>query len=196
MIAVVMGNETTISLDGATIARGAAIGAVPFVVGYLLAFLIASGEIGESVPNWKGVAWYFYNAHLVDITLSTSAGQFSGSDTGNLVETSAESTIQLLYFVPPVLLALGGALLARVLGVTADTTEAAKAGALGVASYLPLAALGVFLTEHTGTVSAGFTEASATWSVQLLPAVLLAGILYPLVFGAAGGAAASALEAR
>ena len=196
MVIVVMSYETTVSLDRATISRGAAIGAVTFVVGYLLAFLVASGEISESTPTWKGVAWYFYSAHFADLMVSTSAGQFSGSDTINLVGESAESTIQLLYFVPPVLLALGGALLARILGVTADMAEAAKAGALGVASYLPLTVIGVFLTEHTGTASFGFMEASATWSVQLLPAILLAGILYPLVFGAAGGAAASALEGR
>jgi hypothetical protein len=54
-----------------------------------------------------------------------------------------------------------------------------------VAGYLPLAVVGVFAF----TVSIE----SASAAPDLAPAVLLAGVVYPLVFGTLGGAARGAL---
>jgi hypothetical protein len=197
------GARDTLSLDAGTVGRGAIFGAIAYAVGYLSAFPIASGKVGESVPEfvpaWKAAWWFFYNSHFTDITLSAS-GVISGTDTVSFVSNSTDPVVQLLYLVPPVVLVVVGALLARNAGLTDDTTEAAKAGALVVVSYLPLAVVGVFLTTHSGTssVSAGLIDASvsAEYSIQLVPAFLLTGLLYPLVFGAIGGGAASALEDR
>jgi hypothetical membrane protein len=197
------GARNTLSLDARTVGRGAIFGAIAYAVGYLAAFTVASGKVGESVPEfvpaWKAAWWFLYNSHFSDITLSAS-GVISGTDTGSFVGNSTDPAVQLLYLVPPVFLIIGGALLARNVGLAGDTTEAAKAGALVVVSYLPLAVVGVFLTTHSGTssASAGFVDASVSveYSIQLLPAFLLTGLLYPLVFGAIGGGAASALEDR
>jgi len=191
-----------LSIEAGTVGRGAAVGALAFVAGWVLAGLLAPdggnprGIVNVSIPAWKGAGWYFYSAHVVDLVISTEAGGVSGTGTQNLIGNADDATVQLLYLAPPLLLGTGGAVLARTLGAAAEPEEGAKAGALVVAGYLPLACIGALLTEHTETTSVLGAEISATWTVELVPAVLLAGLLYPLLFGALGGVAASALEGR
>jgi len=189
-------NEVTVDVD--TLGRGAAFGARSFVVGYLLTFVIASiavdGSLGGEAPDWKAAGWYFYNGHFVDLTQSVNFAGFGGSEAGSLIAASDQALVQLLYVVAPIALLIGGFLLAKNLGVTADTTEAAKAGALVIVSYLLLAIVGVFLTSYTASGSVLGVEASQTIEPKLAPAVILAGIVYPLVFGTIGGAAASLVD--
>lgn len=190
-------NEVTVDVD--TIGRGAAFGALSFVVGYLLTFVIASIGVEESlgggeVPGWKAAGWYFYNGMFVDLTQSVSFGGAGASEAGSLIAASDQALLQLIYVVPPIALLIGGFLLAKNLGVTDDTAEAAKAGALVIVSFLVLAILGVFLTSYTASGSFLGIEASRTIEPKLAPAVILAGIVYPLVFGTIGGAAASLVD--
>jgi len=189
--------------DADPLRRGVALGAAAFVAGCLFAALASHGDVvASSTPAWKEAGWYFYSAHFVDLTTSVDAGAIADSvpvDVGtrtsstNLVD-AADSTLGLPYLVPPTLLAAGGGLLTRSLNTTGDAAHATKTGALVIAGYLPLVLVGVFLLEHITTTALFGTEISTRYAVAPAPALLLAGIIYPLLFGGLGGAAASALD--
>ncbi len=185
-------------LNAQVLGRGALMGAVAYVLGYLLTFLVvsvseASGSTGDSpVPGWKVVGWYFYNGHFVNLDIS---GQFPGvaaSDLSSLVAASDSATVQLVYLVPVVALLIAAVLLYRQVGPLEEARDAAVAGALVVVGYLPLTLIGAVLTAYTGAIEIfGFEIGSVTIQPQLLPAVLLAGLVYPLALGALGGLGAS-----
>jgi hypothetical protein len=182
--------------DGPWTARrlgaGAAAGVVAYVLGYLLTYLVAADTIRsspvtqvlelltQSSPVWKLVGWTFYGGHFVDAVVP---GLFGGSNTVNLVAT--DPITDLVYAFAPLLLVAAGAAVAHV--VDAETPVAgATAGLTVVVGYLPAAVLGVFLfTVRIEDVTA---------APDLAPAVLLAGLLYPLVFGGLGGAVRGALD--
>ena len=70
----------------------------------------------------------------------------------------------------------------------ADPTSAARNGAAVMLGYLPLSVIGAVLFA----VSVG----DATAGPDLVTAVLLAGMVYPLVFGAVGGLVGGHLSAE
>ena len=164
--------------------------AVGGVLSYLLAYAITYAVTGQQIANslasrvleiatgdpgtWKLVGWVFYSAHYVT---SEIPGLF-GSTAVNLVG-QGDAFPTALFLLPPVVLVVAGGLVA-----VAGRAESPLAGAVGGASitlgYLPLAVAGAFLFS----ISVGDSTAGPT----LVTAVLLAGIVYPLVFGAVGGA--------
>jgi hypothetical protein len=81
-----------------------------------------------------------------------------------------------------VLLLVAGLLLARVAG--ADTpADGAGAGAGVVVGYLPPALAGAIVFSHGGSIAP-----------DLVTAVLLAGVVYPVVLGGVGGALAGVTD--
>ena len=176
------------------LAAGAGAGVAAYLLGYLLTYLVTSGSMeerlsgfnfladlfgSETVAVWQGVGWVFYNAHFVS---TRSTGGFGGSRSVNFITQSDGSGMLLLYLVPVVLLAAAGLFVAR-WGGAEVTGDAAMAGATVAVGYLPLALLGQFLFTYDGTVAP-----------DLVTAVLLAGLVYPLLLGAVGGAAWTALQ--
>jgi hypothetical protein len=165
---------------------GALAGAGAYVLGYLLAYLLAVDRIRGSLvgaaldaaggADWIGVGWLFYNAHLVD-----TAGAFGvvGVDVTGSANLIGDEFSALLYVMPVLLLVAAGVAATRATGVPADPSGAAVSGASVVVGYLPLAALGTVLFEVSGDVG--------SVGPALLPAVLLAGVVYPFVCGALGG---------
>lgn len=192
-----MATSDRLPLNAEVLGRGALMGAVAYVLGYLLTFLVVSasgsGSSGDSpVPGWKLIGWYFYNGHFVNLDVSGQLGGLATSDLSSLVAASDSATVQLVYVVPVVALLVAAVLLYRQVGPLAEARDAAIAGALVVVGYLPLAVVGALVTAYTGSISIfGFEVGSVTIQPQLLPAVLLAGLVYPLVFGALGGLGAS-----
>lgn len=185
------------TVTAGVLARGALAGVAAWLFGYLGAYVWKASEVaeslegvgfvsrllgGESVPVWKGVGWLFLNAHSVDTRIPTIAG---GTRMVNFV-TAEDGGSFALVAVPPLLLLVAG--LAVAYGRQADPLASAKAGATVAAGYLPLSVGAGLLTTH----AIGDTEAAI--APDLVTAVLLAGLVYPLVFGALGGLAASALE--
>ena len=167
---------------------GAAAGALAWLLAYLLTYVVASGRIREfqgsflgqvadlfglEVPTWKVVGWVFYNAHFVDTAAGGGAGSAVGGDGGFTA---------LLYVVPPLVLLAAGLAVGRAAG-NGDAATGALAGASVLLGYLPLSVLGTFLFEAT--------LAGTTVGPSLLPAILLAGVLYPAAFGAAGAGLAA-----
>jgi len=174
--------------------RGLAGGIGAWILGYLVVYLLHGSSIRNSFGSdvlgiftgdpvaWKLVGWLFYNAHNVAVQI-TLLGQRSV----NFVAGAEEATLTALYLVPPLLLVLAGALAAW--NTAAEPTTAARNGAAVALGYLPLSLVGavVFAIGSGDGPSAG---------PALVTAVLLAGAVYPLVFGAVGGLAGGHLSAE
>jgi hypothetical protein len=167
---------------------GAGAGALAWLLGYLLTYVAASGRIREfqesflgqvadlfglEIPAWKIVGWVFYNAHFVDTAAGDGAGSAIGGDGGFTA---------LLYVVPPLVLLAAGLAVGRASGGD-DAATGAVSGASVLVGYLPLSVLGVLPFRAT--------VAGTAVAPSLLPAVLLAGVLYPAVFGALGAGVAA-----
>ena len=191
---------------------GAGAGAAAYVLGYLIAYVTRSGRVeeglseinffadlfgGDTISVWWGVGWVFYrrnrpsasgldpeavhNAHFVDVAVPSLIG---AAQPVNFIAES-DGGFTYLYLVPPLLLVVPGVAIARAPRARRRPVDGARAGALAVAGYFPLALIGAFLFRDT--VGDGGSVAPT-----LVTAALLAGLVYPAAFGAVGGAAAGA----
>ncbi len=185
----------TTDADSRPYVESAAAGVVAWLVGYLFTYLLVATDIETSPLNrlvelfegdsatYELVGWVFYNAHLVDISyegvsIFTPPRSFIGGEDGFTV---------LLYLVPPALLLIVGLAIGRYRGVT-EPNDGAITGALVTPGYLILSVVGVFLF----TVSVG----GASGAPDLIPAIAVAGLVYPVVFGALGGVLAAVTNDR
>ncbi|MFO7926724.1 MAG: hypothetical protein ACQET5_07790 [Halobacteriota archaeon] len=169
--------------------ESAVAGVAAWVLGYVLTYLLVATDIessplnqlieffeGES-PVYELVGWVFYNAHLVDISYS-GLGPFSPPRSF----IGGDGFTPFLYVIPPALLIVAGLALGRYSGAT-EAKDGAIAGALVVPGYLVAAIVGTVLF----TVDVG----DASGAPDLIPAILIAGFVYPVFFGAIGGVIAS-----
>ena len=168
------------------LARGGLVGVAAWLLGYLVTYLLHSGSVRDALGTnileflagdpitWKLVGWLYFNAHFVDASVP---GLF-GSSTVNLLSDAEEAALLVLYVLPPLALLAAGAFVAR---GTTDTAGAAKEGAA--------VALGYLLVSLVAAFAVRITVADAVAGPVLVTAVLLGGLVYPLVFGAVGGAA-------
>jgi hypothetical protein len=183
--------------DTSRIVGGAAAGAAAYLLGYLFAYVTQQSAVenqlagfnlfadlfgGDPIPTWKAIGWVFYNGHFVDTQVPSLVG---GSQLTNLISQADDGSLTLLFVVPPVLLTVAGLAASRVAGAT-EPVDGAKAGAFVLAGYLPLAVLGAFLFRYS--------VGDGTVAPDLVTAALLAGAVYPAVFGAVGGAGATLLS--
>jgi len=181
--------ESTVRGTALPLVPGALAGGAAWLVSYLLTYVLTSGTIQNSglykaldavnsaPPVWKLVGWLFYNAHVVN---SDVPGLFGTTSVVNFI-SRVDAFSPVLYVVPPALLLAAGIVTARRSGL-GSVAEAATSGATVVVGYLPLSIVIAFLVR----VPVGQQVAGP----DLLTAVLLAGVLYPLVCGAVGGAIA------
>jgi hypothetical protein len=172
---------------------GATSGVVAWVLGYALTYLVVAPDVresslqriietfGDGSATYELVGWVFFNAHFVDTVFRNVP--FLGSRTANFVGGDQGFTV-LLFAIPVGLLLATGVALARYRDAE-DATDGALTGATALPGYLLLSLVGVFLFEVTvGDISGG---------PDLLPALFLAGVVYPLLFAAGGGAVAGLL---
>jgi len=156
----------------------------------------------ETIDPFNSAAGVFYNAHFVDILVglrrrpslslgrnvlldevtndTTPVGVFGGEE-AELVLTGGPIPPILVFIVPVILLVLAGALINERSGETAPTPETAVAsGSAVVLGYLPLAAIVASIVR--------FRDPRIVFGgIDLLGAVLIAGIAYPVVLGGVGG---------
>lgn len=176
---------------GPTSGSGALAGFLAGVVAYLLGFLLAAGLLavtsagsfarvvaGPAQPtnDWLVAAWFFYGGHLVETVVTDAAGaDLAVAVVGGPLWSPA------FLAVPAVALAGAGAGLAALTG-----RRSARAGAATGASVV----LGYWLPAGLGAVLSTWSPPASTASVapQLGTAFWQAGIVYPVVLGAAGGA--------
>jgi hypothetical protein len=180
-----------------TLLSGALGGAAAYVVAYVVTFVLVRGEAREAfegtVPTWKVVGWYLYNAHFVDLVSSQSFGAFGGSEAVSLIAESSGTTATLLYGVPPLaLLAVGAAVALRL--DDGDLTDLALGGAATVLGYGLLAVVGAIAFGHSVEGSFLGVEVAATVSLPLASVVVVVALLYPGVFGTAGAVVAPAVR--
>lgn len=174
---------------------GAGAGGLAYVLGYVVTYLASSSAIegsglnqlleafggGGAVPRIIG--WVFYNAHFASATIDVDLPVVGGSSTVNLIAETADLS-PLLYLLPPAILIAAGLAAVRSTGGT-ELAEALRIGPAVAIGYLPLAVIGAFAF----TVSAGGSSGQPT----LVPAVVLVGLVYPIVFGTVGAAVGTAL---
>lgn len=167
--------------------NGIVAGGLAWLVGYLLVYVTHAGSVaerlrgfnfvvdifgGEPIPTWQAIGWLFYNAHGVE----TNIPVLGRTVDQNFV--AVEGSLSVLYLVPPLLLVAAGVGTAWLAEVEAPDSSAIV-GALVVGGYLPLSAIGI--------VAFGHAVGEGTMAPEAVLGVLLAGIVYPLVFGAIGG---------
>ncbi|MDT3436262.1 hypothetical protein [Haloarcula sp. 1CSR25-25] len=175
-------------------AVGALAGAAAFVLTYVLVYALSIATVqdallttvaeafGDDRAAWKIVGWVFFNAQFVTTTITVTVPFLGGTSAVNFI-AETESLSPVLYLLPPAVLTAAGIATARIDGAT-DIGRAVRVGTAVVLGYLPLAVLGAVLF----TVSAGDSGQGAP---TLLTAVVLAGVVYPAVFGSVGGAIAT-----
>lgn len=196
--------QLTVSDDGtasrdSSIAASAGLGVLAAAVGYLVTYLLIVDEVrdafGDGVSDWQGVAWYFYNAHMVDIEAEGSFGGLGGSTSVDFIAETEATSATLLYVIPPLVLLSIGAVLAYQLHAR-DLEEAVTVGAPMTIGYAVVMGLGALVTESSTEGTFFGIEASGSMAPDLLPAIVLGGILYPLVFATAGAVLAVVLSDR
>jgi hypothetical protein len=181
----------------APIGAGALAGAVAWVIGYGVSYLGAAGRIeqqlgplnavvgllgGGTLPPWKAVAWLYFNAHFVDVQV-VAIGR---TEALNLVARTGGNA-SLLYALPPLVL-VGAVALVTFLANARSARLGAVGGAAAAAGYAVCAVATALLSAH----AIGAVEVR----VGLLLAFALAGVAYPLVFGAIGGLLGGALAGQ
>jgi hypothetical protein len=174
-------------VDRRTAGLGAAAGAGAYLLGYLVVYLTQSGSVeerlrginfvaellgGDPIPAWKAVGWLFYNAHFVETTVPSLAG----TRTVNFLAEAGSP--DWLYLLAPLLLVAAGFAIAYLSDARAPGPSGVV-GVLAVVGYLPLAALGIALF--------GYGVGDGSIAPDAVTAVLLAGAVYPILFGAIGG---------
>lgn len=184
------------------LAVGFVTGVIALVVGYLATLALSdTGEnreaiedivesdgpagavLAELLPEWYHVAgWLFFDSHQVDVSVRVGEVLGDAAWVGEYAETLLPTASEL-QMLPPLLLAAAGALVA-LRQSRASPVDAALAGATVVVGYLP----GV-----TVVATVALFEVTVFNDIVLLEigpafgqAVLLAGLVYPLVFGVAG----------
>lgn len=151
----------------------------------------ASVALSELLPEWyHAVSWTFLENHHVDV--SASVGEVLGSV--EVVGTYAEMLLpsaSKLQVLPPLLL-VGAGVLVALRRPRTGPADAVVAGATVVAGYLP----GIAVVASVATF-----EVAVLGDIVLLEispdvgrAVLVAGVVYPLVFGGLGGLLVLALD--
>ncbi|WP_435095113.1 transporter [Halarchaeum sp. P4] len=168
-------------------------GIVAFVVEYLVVYLWQANRVreqlsglnaiiellgGQAIPAWKAVGWLFYNAHFVSFTHPALGG---GRTATNLIANG--DAPQLLYVLPPLVLVVAGYLLVRYVSL-GDPTEGALCGTV--------LSLGYAIPAWAGVFAVRITTDSSWMGPDLVTGLVLAGVVYPVVFGAIGGAIAAA----
>ncbi|MFA9517479.1 transporter [Halopenitus sp. H-Gu1] len=177
-----------------SIREGAIGGIAAYAFGYLLTYLWKAGEYRETIERigpiaelfgvetpapWRIVGWLFYNAHAV-------AAYVDMGITSTYIDLIArgDGPLEILYLVPPLSLAAAGYLVVRRLGPVTSVVEAIRLGPMVTIGYLPIVVVGVFAFRVNGS------------GPELVPSLLLAGIVYPIAFGGIGGAIAYAMDRR
>lgn len=171
-----------------TFGPSAIAGAGAFIVGFAITYLIKWEEAVSELPTtvfgsqleaYQGVGWVFFVMHNVQITVS-------GSGPGGSVSQSfgpGELNNTYLFIVPIVLLALAGYLIAKRVDATTFKSGFIM-GATTTIGYVVLVAVSVFIISF----EANEGSRSASIGPEIAQAIVIAGIIYPVICGGIGGA--------
>lgn len=171
-------------------------GAGAYLLGYIVVYLVAEQRLrivmqrveipistgtttlashlqGATPPVWKGAGWLFYNAHFVPIVVPRERLPLIMV---NLI-SAAGGALVFLYGLPPLILTSAGWVATR----TKENSSPMKmmiSGGMISFGYIPLAL--------TGTLLFSVNLFGIVVHPDILLGVVIAGFLYPAVFGAIG----------
>lgn len=189
----------TIELDRYTVAYGGVTGVVTWLFGFGLTYLLAARDVRRTLEESLGdflpaslvedilqelpmrdiSGWVFFQSHFVDTVIEapligTVTRSFIGGETG---------FSPFLYLIPIGLLLAAGLAVGRLTGST-NVSDGIVAGVTVVPGYLLLSIAGaLYFVVEIG---------QATVSPDLQTAIVVAGIIYPVLFAGVGGAIAGA----
>jgi Uncharacterized low-complexity proteins len=183
---------------------GSIAGGVSVLVGYLLTLAVVGGfERGTLIRArlFDASGWAYYDAQLVQLEIndpldSDTQGAFDG-DAWNIVTQSGEPRIlgvlgvtvlsAVYHLIPVVVLLAAGAVAARSVGVT-TVRGGATTGLATVPGSVVAAALGALaFSGQIGGLGLG---------VSVLESVRWVGVVFPAVFGTAGGVLCGVIAVR
>lgn len=171
------------------VGAGAVAGSLAWLLGYLVTYVATIDRVREGwstqflqllvdeTVDWKAVGWLFFNAH--DVAVRIPRFFIWPASSLNLVAAD-DGSFGYLYLLPPLALTLSGALVARYgRNGRRRLLDAGIAGATVAVGYVCWCVVGLlaFVVAVEGE----------RIGVDPVPAVLLAGLAYPLAFGALGG---------
>jgi len=169
---------------------GAIGGAVSFVAGYLLTLVVVavieSEDSSENLVEFAGQLYYNAQFVAVESSISASGGGFGAQSeqefnylTDGDFSQILDAPVLLYHLIPVLVLFAGGYAVARFVDAR-ELQEGAIAGAM--------IALGAVVVALLGTVVFSFSSDGVTTGPVLVEGVLLAGVVFPGLLGAAGGA--------
>lgn len=190
--------------DRLPLVEGGLLGGLAFIAAVVVTFLLAQLDdgLGDRIDQLTGagiefveidtgistldtVIWAVFEAHLVDIETTVEGGGQSGTSTLELL--SEASLPELLYTVVIAAILVGaGYLLVQRAGARTEG-EGALYGATIAVGYLPVAVGTLFLARASESSTVFGETISITIGPDILSAVVLAGLLFPLGLGALGG---------
>lgn len=183
-----MASNSDSTVNDLAIVGGFVAGVGAYFVGYLVTYLWKAQDIREAlgpinviaeffgaepVPGWKVVGWLYYSAHFVATEVNLG---LIGPRYVDLIQ-GGEGNLELLYLVPPLVLFVAGFLLTIQRNDLSTHFDAIKIGGTVTLGYFICAVIGLFLFRVNGN------------GPDMVPALLLAGVIYPMLFGAVGGMA-------
>lgn len=163
------------------------IGLGTWILGYAFTYLIVAPDIRGSFlqqiieafngnpATYEMVGWVFFNAHFVD-TVFQNVPLIGGQTTSFIGGDDGFTT--LVYVIPVGLLVAAGMGIARY--QAADTLN--RGALLGI-TVLPGYLIGVLGSLFLFEVTIG----GVTGAPAMLPGIVVAGLIYPLVLAGAGG---------
>ena len=175
--------------QGIRVVGGLIYGAIAFLVAFVATigfFIFRLSEINETgfqlarlfpEEQIEALGWVFYNAHTVDITVSTANGAMG--ETINYLEAIPQLNTTVFYAIPAVLLFLAGYVVASRVRDSLSGGTAIAAGASVAIGYVPLFVAGTFVLK--------IESFGATAGPQLGAPLLVAGTLFAVVCGGVGG---------
>lgn len=164
------------------------IGLGTWILGYVFTYLMVAPDIRGSflqriIEAFNGhpamyeiVGWVFFNAHFVNTVFQNVP--FIGGQTTSFIG-GEDGFTTLLYVIPIGLLVAAGVGLARY-----QAAGTLNRGALLGITVLPGYLIGVLGSLFLFEVTIG----AVTGAPAILPGIVLAGLIYPIIFAGAGGA--------
>ncbi len=168
------------------------LGVLGFVAGYVATYLLAVGTVrregvgfdrlpmvaADPAGNWQAVGWLFFLAHQVPVSLRSTFGYRQ-----TLTAGQGPAWTPLLWAVPVVPVALVAVV--AVVHAPPERLTGGVARGLGVWPGYALATVAAVVLFGWSTSRDGL---SVRVAVSATEAVAYAGVIYPLVGGALGGA--------
>ena len=196
--------------DHLSLRPGLLLGMVAFVGTYAVMYSLRAERVASAVAGLplalststpevpQVVGWLVYRAHFVPIEYSVTG---AGSDSGELSFGSfpgagdlvAALEPGLLLFVPLFMLFICGFYTAIQCDISTPKTGAV-AGATVVVGYLLLVVVAVAALTWSLSLAVFNLTLTASIGPEEIQAVFIAGVVYPLVGGALGGAAAGSVS--